>query len=48
MIAFYEVLIEVMKEHSQAWADWMISIHIPEFMKCGEFINAKLSKVTDR
>ena len=47
MIAFYEVSIEVMKEHSHAWVDWMISIHIPEVMKCGVFINAKLSKVTD-
>ena len=47
MIAFYEVSIEVMKEHSHAWVDWMISIHIPEVMKCGIFINAKLSKVTD-
>jgi Domain of unknown function (DUF4286) len=46
MIAFYEVSIEVMKEHSHAWLDWMITIHIPEVMKCGVFINAKLSKVT--
>ncbi len=47
MIAFYEVSIEVMKEHSHAWVDWMISIHIPEVMKCGVCINAKLSKVID-
>lgn len=47
MISFYEVSIEVMKEHSHAWVDWVISIHIPEVMKCVVFINAKLSKVTD-
>lgn len=47
MIALYEVSIEVHKEHSDAWLNWMITIHIPEVMNCGLFINAKLSKVLD-
>lgn len=47
MIALYEVSIEVQKVHSDEWLDWMITIHIPEVMKCGLFINAKLSKVLD-
>ena len=43
----YSVSVNIVKDASQEWLDWMKSIHIPEVMATGCFTNFKLCKVIE-
>ncbi|WP_027418034.1 DUF4286 family protein [Crocinitomix catalasitica] len=45
MNVLYNVTVSVDKDVSDEWLEWMETTHIPEVIKTGFFIEAKLSQV---
>ena len=41
----YNVTVNIDEDVHDEWLDWMKSIHIPEVMKTGHFIESKLSRI---
>jgi hypothetical protein len=45
MKIIYNVTINIDDNHHEDWLDWMKTVHIPQVMDTGMFLEARLSKI---